>query len=86
VYERQKCASWHKSSKEHLLVMCSRNAFGNDKLALAANGRAKKKNLSREPKQTAFLSIITIRNEHGWKGSLFLIGSTSIFFQKFGLF
>jgi hypothetical protein len=30
-----------------------------------------KKNLSREPKQTAFLSIITIINEHGWKGSLF---------------
>jgi hypothetical protein len=29
VFERQTCAPWHKSSKEHLMVMYCENAAGN---------------------------------------------------------
>jgi hypothetical protein len=41
VFERQKCAPRHKSSKEHLTVMCCGNTSGNHKLKLVVIGKAK---------------------------------------------
>jgi hypothetical protein len=55
------------------------------KLKLVVTGKAKNHDHSRVPKQAAFLSINTIKKEHGWIGRLLKIVSTSILFQKFGL-
>jgi hypothetical protein len=56
------------------------------KLKLVVTGKAKKThNHSRVLKQAAFLSINTIKKEHGWIGRFLKIVSTSILFQKFGL-
>jgi hypothetical protein len=40
VFERQKCTAGHKLSKEHLISMCCGNVSGNQKLKLAAIGKA----------------------------------------------
>jgi hypothetical protein len=67
--------------------MCCGNASANHKMKLKIIGKAKKrkKNHSRVPKQTAFLSIITTTKEHGWIGRYFKIRATCILFQKFRL-
>jgi hypothetical protein len=41
-YEREKWASRHKSSKEHLVIMCCGNASGYHKLEFVATEKAKK--------------------------------------------
>jgi hypothetical protein len=85
-FERQKCAHRHKSSKEHLMVMCCVNASGNHKLKRVVIGKDKKVMIIQGTKANCtFLSIITTRKEHGWKGGLLKTGSTSNLFQKFGL-
>jgi hypothetical protein len=42
VFEKQKYAPEHKSSKEHLVVTCCGNAFGNHRLKFVATGEANK--------------------------------------------
>jgi hypothetical protein len=44
-FERQKCATGHKSSKEHFTVMCCGNTSENHKLKLVPIGKAKKPQL-----------------------------------------
>jgi hypothetical protein len=51
---------------------------------LVVIGRTNNRDPSRLPKQTAFLSIIATRKEHGWKGRFLKIGSTSILFSSLG--
>jgi hypothetical protein len=64
VFERQMCAPRHKLSKECLMVMCCGTASRNYNQT-CSDWKRQNHDWSRVLKQTAFLSIITTRKEHG---------------------
>jgi hypothetical protein len=77
----------HRSSKEHLMVMCCANASGNHKTELVVIGKGKTHICLKTMKQRAFLSIIIVRKEYVWietflKISFIHVCSTDLIFPE----